>query len=186
MKQTSVTAGMVEPYAEALMGIAQDSNFVDEIASDVGFMLEMLRESEDLRSFISNPLIKAEAKKAVLRQITEGRVQGVFFNILMLLVDRRRIFLLEAICKHFQSLVRKLKNTVLAEVTSTIELNEAQRQAVIAKVQHMTQASQVELETKIDPDLIGGVIIRIGSQVLDASIRGQLRRISNSLTSASA
>jgi F-type H+-transporting ATPase subunit delta len=72
----------------------------------------------------------------------------------------------------------------LADVTSTIELNEAQRQAVIQKVKEMTQAAEVDLDTKIDPDLIGGVIIKIGSQVLDASIRGQLRRIGVSLLNA--
>lgn len=181
MKDTTVSAGIVEPYAEALMGIAQDSNLVDEIANDVSFILEMLRDSEEFRAVIQNPLIKAEDKKAILKQLTDGKIQGVFSNILMLLVDRRRGFALGAICKHYQALLRKLKNTVLAEVTSTLELNEAQQDAVKQKVQQMTNASSVELETKIDSDLIGGVIIKVGSQVLDASIRGQLRRISNSL-----
>ncbi len=181
MKQTTVSSGIYEPYAEALMGLAQDSNIVDEIANDVALLLEMLRDSAEFRAVIQNPLVKPDDKKSILKQLTDGKVQGVFSNIMMLLVDRRRGFALEAICKHYQTLLRKLKNTVLAQVTSTVELNEEQQHAVKQKVQQMTNAAQVELETKIDSDLIGGVIIKIGSQVLDASIRGQLRRITNSL-----
>ena len=181
----NVTGGVTEPYAEALMSIAQDGDSVDQIASDVEFMLSAMKDSEELQAFIANPLIKGEAKKAVLKQITEGRVQGIFYNFLMLLVDRRRIYLLDGICEKFQAMVRDLRNTVLAEVISTIELNDAQQEAVKQKVQGMTNASSVELETKIDPDLLGGVVIKIGSKVLDASIRGQLRRINASLMSAS-
>jgi F-type H+-transporting ATPase subunit delta len=77
-----------------------------------------------------------------------------------------------------------LKQTVVAEVISAVELTDAQRQSVSEKVKAMTSANQVELDTKIDPDLIGGVIIKVGSQVIDASLRGQLRRIGISLSRA--
>jgi F-type H+-transporting ATPase subunit delta len=77
-----------------------------------------------------------------------------------------------------------LKQTVLAEVTSAVELSESQQQSVREKVTAMTGAQQVELDTKIDPELIGGVIITVGSQVIDASLRGQLRRIGLRLSSS--
>jgi F-type H+-transporting ATPase subunit delta len=77
-----------------------------------------------------------------------------------------------------------LNQAVLAEVASAVELTDAQKQSVREKVIAMTSANQVELNTKIDPDLIGGVIIKVGSQVVDASLRGQLRRIGLRLSSA--
>ena len=83
----------------------------------------------------------------------------------------------EPILQQFQAKVRELKQAVLAEVISAVELSDEQKETVRQKVQRMTEARSVELETRVDPDLIGGVIIQIGSQVLDASIRGQLRRI---------
>jgi F-type H+-transporting ATPase subunit delta len=184
MTQNSVSATIVEPYAEALMSVAQSQNITNEVGADVQGVLDLLQSSDDLKEFLTNPLTKAEAKKAVIKQILQSQIQPYFFNFLMLLVDRRRTFLLEAICKQYQALLRQLNNTVLAEVVSTIELNDAQRQQIIAKVQQMTQANQVELATSIDADLIGGVIIKIGSEVLDASIRGQLRRMTTSLMSA--
>ena len=99
----------------------------------------------------------------------------------MILVDRRRIIFLEGICQHFRTLLRKLNNIVLAEVTSAVELTDEQRQAVIDKVKSITQAQDVELVNRLDQGLIGGVIIKVGSQVIDASLRGQLRRLSISL-----
>jgi F-type H+-transporting ATPase subunit delta len=79
--------------------------------------------------------------------------------------------------------VRDRTSTVLAQVTSVTELSNEQRDRVKEKVKAMTNANDVELETTLDPDLIGGVVIKVGSQVLDASLRGQLRRIGLSLES---
>lgn len=180
MSRNTVSSEIVEPYAEALMSLAQSQDLTDQIGQDVDSILTFLRESEELRQFLASPLVKAEPKKAVLRQVV-GEVHPFVLNFLMLLVDRRRIFFLEGICKQYQALLRKLNQTVLAEVVSTVELSEEQQQTITQKVQQMTGGERVELETSIDPDLIGGVIIKVGSQILDASIRGQLRRITNSL-----
>jgi F-type H+-transporting ATPase subunit delta len=184
MKQAS--AGMAEPYAEALMSLAQAHSLVDPFGEDANSVLELMNSSSELGDFLTNPFTKADSKKQVLRQLLAGQVQPYFLNFLFLLVDRRRVFLLEGICRQYKVLLRQMKNTVLAEVTSTLELSDSQRESVIQKVKNMTNASEVELETKIDPELIGGVVIKIGSQVLDASIRGQLRRIGVSLANASA
>jgi F-type H+-transporting ATPase subunit delta len=181
MKQSAASAGMIEPYAEALMSLAEAQNLTSQFGENANAVLETLASSAELGEFLVNPFTKADSKKAVVRQLFESQVQPYFLNFLLLLVDRRRIFLLEGICRQYRVLLRKLSNTVLAEVISTIALSDTQRESVIQKVKEMAQATEVELETKIDPELIGGVIIKVGSQVLDASIRGQLRRIGVSL-----
>jgi F-type H+-transporting ATPase subunit delta len=91
---------------------------------------------------------------------------------------------LESIFQQYLALLRQLNQTVLAEVISAVPLTEAQQQAIIQKVIAISNARQVELETKVDSELIGGVIIKVGSQVIDASIRGQLRRLSLRLTNS--
>jgi F-type H+-transporting ATPase subunit delta len=93
------------------------------------------------------------------------------------MVDRGRIQFLDGVCQTYLTLLRKLNQTVLAQITSAVELTEGERTAIAERTQAMTNARQVELQTRIDPDLIGGVIIQVGSQVIDASLRGQLRRI---------
>jgi F-type H+-transporting ATPase subunit delta len=183
VKGSSLTAEVLEPYAQALMELAQANNLTDQIGEDIAGILNLLKESPELQQFLGNPIVKAEDKKAVLGQISND-LHPFMKNFLNLLVDRRRILFLEGICKQYQTLLRKLKQTVLAEVTSAVELNDNQKQSVREKVIAMTGAHQVELDTKIDPDLIGGVIIKVGSQLIDASLRGQLRRIGLRLTSA--
>ncbi|MEO1181392.1 MAG: ATP synthase F1 subunit delta, partial [Cyanobacteria bacterium J06636_28] len=97
---------------------------------------------------------------------------------------RGRVALLMPILNQFQAMVRDINQTVLAEVSSAIELSDAQKDSVRQRVISMTGARAVELSTELDASLLGGVIIKVGSQVVDASLRGQLRRIGIQLGSA--
>ncbi|MBF2077278.1 MAG: F0F1 ATP synthase subunit delta [Synechococcales cyanobacterium T60_A2020_003] len=182
MKGSLVAAEVYEPYAQALMSLAQDNDLVDQFGHEVNQLLELLSESQEFKQFLSNPLIKPEAKKAVIQQVVGDQANPYILNFLMLLVDRRRIGFLEGICKQYQTLLRQLKRILLAEVTSATALTDEQRESVRQKIVDMSGGQQVELDVHVDPDLIGGVIIKVGSQVFDASIRGQLRRISLALT----
>jgi F-type H+-transporting ATPase subunit delta len=177
MKSQLTLTEIAEPYAQALMSVAKSSNLTDQIGEDTQSLLALTKESEDLRTMLDSPVIEASKKKAVLRQVVGDQIHPFTLNILLLLVDRGRIMLLPEVCKQYQELLRQLKQAVLAEVTSAIELNDGQKEAIKQKVMAVTQAQQVDLETSVDPDLLGGVVIKVGSQVIDASLRGQLRRI---------
>jgi F-type H+-transporting ATPase subunit delta len=184
MKDSAVMAEVVEPYAEAIMSLARSHDLTERFGEDMRSLVNLLENSDELRQFLGSPLTPADAKKSVLRQILGEGSHPYLVNFLNLLVERRRIQFLAGIAQHFLALLRELNQTILAEVTSAIALNEGQEQAIREKVIAMTNARQVELNIKIDPDLIGGVIIKVGSQVIDASLRGQLRRISLRLTSS--
>lgn len=171
------TSEVAAPYAQALLSIAQSKNQVDELSGTASELLNLMKESDQLTQFLTNPIANRDAKKNVIGQVLGENANAQMKNFMLLLVDKGRIALVEPILQEFQSLVRDLKQTVLAEVISTVELTDEQKETVRQKVQSMTDAQSVELETSVDPDLIGGVIIKIGSKVLDASIRGQLRRI---------
>ncbi|BAZ48092.1 ATP synthase F1 subuint delta [Nostoc sp. NIES-4103] len=184
MKSTVETAEIAQPYAQALLSVAQSKNLTEEFGEDARSLLNLLKNSDQLRNFIDNPFIQAENKKAVITQILGGENANPYLrNFLLLLVDRRRILFLEAILQQYLALLRQLNKTVLAEVTSAVPLSQAQEQAIKEKVIAITNARQVELETKVDSELIGGVIIKVGSQIIDASLRGQLRRLSLRLSS---
>ena len=184
MASNVAMAEVAQPYAQALMSVAQGNNITDQIGEDVRGLLNLLKESDQLRNFIDNPFIDANDKKAVLGRVLGEEVNPSLRNFLMLLVDRRRISFLSDICEQYLVLLRQLTQTVLAEVTSAVPLSESQSQTIREKVMAMTSARQVELETNVDGDIIGGVIIKIGSQVVDASLRGQLRRLSLRLTTS--
>lgn len=183
MKSTVATEEIAAPYAQALMSVAQSNNLTEAFGDDARSIVGLLSGSEDLRNFFDNPFIQIDTKKSLVNRLLSDDTNTFFRNFLMLLVDRKRISFLEPIMRQYLSLLRDLNQTVLAEVTSAIPLSEAQEQAVIEKVVAMTNARSVELEKKVNSDLIGGVIIKVGSQVIDASLRGQLRRLSLSLGS---
>ncbi len=183
MRGSAANAQIAAPYAQALVAVARSQNMTEQLGEDVRSLLNLLEGSQELQNFLANPFTAPDDKKAVLKQVIGEGVQPYLSNFLMLLIDRRRILLLVPICQQCLALLREMNQTVLAEVISAVELTEAQQQAVREKVMAMTDAHQVELSTKLDPDLIGGVIIKVGSQVVDASLRGQLRRLSLRLTS---
>ncbi|MGB3765269.1 MAG: ATP synthase F1 subunit delta [Phormidesmis sp.] len=171
------TSQVAAPYAQALLSIAKSKDSVETLSQTAGELLSLMKESDELSQFLSNPIADKEAKRGVIKKVLGDDANVQMKNFMMLLVDKGRIALVKPILEQFQSLVRELNQTVLAEVISAVELSDEQRETVRQKVQGMTQAKSVELESRVDPDLIGGVIIQIGSKVLDASIRGQLRRI---------
>jgi F-type H+-transporting ATPase subunit delta len=172
------TSEVAAPYAQALLSIAKSKDSVDAISQVAADFLSLLKESDDLSAFLANPIANSDAKRGVIRQALGDDANTEIKNFLLLLVDKGRIYLAEPILQQFQAQVRELRQTVLAEVTSAIELTDEQKETVRQKVLGITNANSVELETSVDSDLLGGVIIQIGSQVLDASLRGQLRRIS--------
>jgi F-type H+-transporting ATPase subunit delta len=183
MTSKVATAEIAQPYAQALLSIAQSKNLTEAFGEDARIFLSLLSANKELHNFFSNPFIQSEKKKALIRQILGESANPYLRNFLLVLVDKRRIAFLEPILQQYLVLLRQLNQTVLAEVTSAVPLTEAQQQAIIEKVIAISKARQVELETKIDSELIGGVIIKVGSQVIDASLRGQLRRLSLRLTS---
>lgn len=180
MSSTTVSLEIADPYAQALMSIAQDQNLEDRFGEDAQSLLSLLTESAELRQFLENPLMSEATKKGVLDQIA-GDLNPVFANFLKLLVDKGRISFLIPILKRYRELLRQLRKTVLAEVTAAVELSDSQKDQIRQKVATMTGAQQVDLEVKQEPELLGGVIIKVGSQVVDASLRGQLRRLSMQL-----
>ncbi len=174
---SAIAGEIIEPYASALMSLAQSRNLTEEFGNEIRSLLELLENSAELKNFLDNPVIKPQDKKAVLQRITGDQVNPLLRNFLMLLVDRGRILFLQGIGQQYLVLLRKLNQTVLAEITSAHPLTEAQQNTLTEKVKAMTNARSVEVSTTIDPDLLGGVIIKVGSRVVDASLRGQLRRI---------
>ncbi|PLS69017.1 MAG: F0F1 ATP synthase subunit delta [Cyanobacteria bacterium M5B4] len=181
MKISSFSETIAEPYAEALLSLGEEQNILEAIGNDVSLILTSLASVDEWKRFLDTPLIKEEGKKQVLRQVFGGNVNPLTLNFLMLLVDRKRISFLRQICRSFQKLLRAKYNIALAEVTTAVPLSESQQEQLRQKVQAMTQASRVELALAINPDLIGGVVFKVGSQVVDASVRGELRRLSNRL-----
>jgi F-type H+-transporting ATPase subunit delta len=181
MKGSAMGSVVLTPYADALMSLAQSQNLVDEFASNCADLLGLLDESPELNQILANPIVKIADKKAILTNIVGDKVHPFMANFLSILVERRRIGYLAGICQRYQAMMRDLKGIVLAEVTSAIALTDAQTQSIRDRVQGMTNATSVDIVANIDPEIIGGVIIKVGSQVIDSSLRAEIRRLGLSI-----
>jgi F-type H+-transporting ATPase subunit delta len=184
MTGTLISSEIAEPYAQALMSIAQSHRLADNFADTIRDLIRLLEQSADLQAFISSPVVKEDDQKAVIKTILGRETNHYFVNFVLLLIDKRRLVYLPAVFEQYLLLYRKLTNTVLAEVTAAAALTSEQERKIQEDVKQRVDARAVDLKVVIDPSILGGVIIKVGSQVFDASLRGQLRRIRFSLNSA--
>lgn len=171
-----------DPYAEALLSLAKQSNLVDDFSRDATAIRGIWQSSVDLQSCLEDPTLVADQKRPVVQQVLGVGINPLMLNFLNLLLDRNRIGYLDGILNRFQALVRQQRSIALAEVTTAVPLNDSQTATIVEKVKAMTGAQSVELDVHVDPEIIGGVIVQAGSEVFDASIRSQLKRIGIALS----
>jgi len=172
----AITQQVADPYAEALLSIAQQQNLVEALGEDIRSILATTQQNPQLIPYLASPVVSAEDKKSLLQKAF-GQAHPMVLNTLLLLTDRRRIMFLEPMCQRYLERLRQLNQIALAEVTSVVALSPQQQQTLRERLKQLNQVNDVELEMKQDPSLVGGMVVKVGSQVIDLSLRGQLRRM---------
>jgi F-type H+-transporting ATPase subunit delta len=193
-----VASKIANPYAEAFFQLCINLSLANENFSDIfyAFMFDiervyiLLSENPQLLSFLKNPLNSNEVKKSVLSKCLDRRTSLYTINFLNLLIDKKRINVIEIICEKFLAKVDEFLCIKFIEVSSPIELEPDQEERLIKKITKMIgpvftrpffQPAVVKLIIKIDPKILGGLIIKIGSKVIDFSLRGELQRIAKEM-----
>jgi len=173
------------PYAEAFLQVAENCNEVDKVISQAKSILEIWKDSPELSEAMSSPVLEVESKKAAIEKIFGKKINPIFLNFLKLLADRKRIGFLDSVLERLLELYREQRNIALATVTSAKDLDEEHQKEILQKVQSIAGTDNLELDLKIDPDLIGGFVVNVGSKVIDASLSGQVRRLGLELAKVS-
>lgn len=173
------------PYAEALLQVSESRKETDTVAGQARELLAIWNESSELRAAMASPVLEPEAKKAALAKLFDDQLTASFQNLLKLLADRQRIAVLDAVLIRFLELYRELRQITLARVTSATPLSEEQQQQLNAKVRAIAGTEAVEFDLAVDPALIGGFVVSMGSRVIDASLSGQVRRLGLALAKTS-
>ena len=166
------------PYAEALLEFAQENDCIDKTNQDLSLISKLLTNSLELRKFLDNPLITSTVKKKVLNSLLLDQVNSFVLKFLLVLVDRRRITILGSIIQKYLELSYKLDSITIAEIRTAIAFTELQQFNIIEKLKQITHSKEVKLVVKIDPSLIGGFVVQIGSKVIDTSLQGKLKQMS--------
>jgi F-type H+-transporting ATPase subunit delta len=165
------------PYAEALLQLSESSGDTAAVVDQARELLTLWNESPELREAMASPLLEIETKKAAITRLFSDQVSPTFLNLLKLLADRQRIGYLDAVLERFLDLYRDQNQIALASVTSAEALNEEQLARITEQVKSVAGTDKVEINTAVDPALIGGFVLKVGSKVIDASLSGQVRRL---------
>ena len=173
------------PYAEALLQVAESRKETDTVAEQARGLLAIWNQSSELRAAMASPVLESEAKKAALAKLFADQLTPAVQNLLKLLADRNRIAVLDAVLVRFLELYRELRGITLAQVTSATALSDEQQQQLNAKVRAIAGTQDVEFDLKVDPALIGGFVVSMGSRVIAASLSGQVRRLGLALAKVS-
>jgi F-type H+-transporting ATPase subunit delta len=162
-------------YAEAAFEIARRDGTLDRWTEDLRTAADLVTRPE-LARVADNPAVPFTVRREILEQLVRPRVAPQAYNLVLLLAQRGRLSVVPAVAAEYKRLVDRERGVVPALVSSAIPLEPAELEAIGARIQGMT-GSQAELETRGDPELIGGVTVRIGDRLIDASVRGRLERL---------
>jgi len=176
-----IQASLAGRYATALFGLARDENQIDAVTRSLDTLEAAMSESADFRALATSPLVgRAEAGKAIRALTPTLGIDPITGKFLGVLADNGRLSELKSVIKAVRTLAAGHRNETTAEVTSAFPLDD--RQVAALKANLKTRLGRdVAIDAKVDPSLLGGIVIRHGSQMIDASIKTKLNTLANAM-----
>ncbi|MBA84910.1 F0F1 ATP synthase subunit delta [Thalassobius sp. S69A] len=177
----SISSGIAARYATAIFEIAKESNALADLETNVTDLGAVLSESSDLQSMILSPMISREDQGAAVAAIADKMgLMPVLKNGLSVMAEKRRLFVLPALLSALQAQIAEEKGEVTAEVTSAKALTKTQAEK-LAKTLTARVGKTVKINAAVDEDLIGGLVVKVGSKMIDTSIRSKLNSLQNAM-----
>jgi F-type H+-transporting ATPase subunit delta len=173
---------IAQVYARALFEVAQERDVLDDVRTQLGQFADALHEQRDLAVFFFSPYFSTEEKKDGLHRMIEGADPG-FLNFLEALLERHRMPAIFRIRSRYEELWDEENKLLPVAVTSAVELDEATVRSIGERVGEQT-GRQVELASHVDPEILGGFVLRVGNFVIDASIRNRLNQLRKQVAQA--
>ena len=170
-------AGMAGRYAAALFELAKDQRQIERVEADVKTFQAMLDSSEDLRRLVRSPVIPADGQlRALTTLLGKAGISGLTSNFIKLLTRNRRLFAVADILRTFRALLARERGEVNADVATAHALTPAQMQ-VLSDSLKASIGKNVQIHTRVDPNLLGGLIVKVGSRMIDSSLRTKLNNL---------
>lgn len=175
--KTSDVLGLSGRYADALLELAADNGAVESVEADVKLLQEVIAESEDLQRFIGSPAFsRADHIKGLTAVLEKAGVGEITRKFVLLIASNRRLFALPAILDVTLSKIAQGRGEVMAEVTAARALTAAQKTSLVNTLKEVA-GGDINLQVTVDPKVLGGLIVKIGSRMVDSSLRSQLQRL---------
>ena len=177
-KEETIVSGMAGRYAQALFQLAGESNTTDAVAADLDRFATMVAESSDLQHLVKSPVFSVEQQvKALDALLSRAGITGLTANFLKLVASKRRLFAVDGMIQGFKALNDAAKGVTRAEVTVAEPLSDANLSTLQAALAQVSGGRSVMVDVKVDPAIIGGLIVKLGSRMVDGSLKTKLNSI---------
>ena len=174
----NIVSGMAGRYASALFALAKDSRSIDTVAADLKGFDALIAGNPDLQLLVRSPVFSAEDQTRALKAVLErAAISGLTANFLLLVASKRRLFAVRTMIRDFLALDDADRGVSRAAVTVAAPLSDDQMAALKSSLAEATGGRSVEVDVKVDPEIIGGIVVRLGSRMVDASIKTKLNAI---------
>jgi F-type H+-transporting ATPase subunit delta len=176
-----IISGMAGRYATAVLELALEGNAVDNVKSDLDRFDALVEESADLERLVRSPVFGAdEQERAISAVLDRAGIGGLAAKFVKLVTANRRLFAVRDMVRAYRALVARHKGEVTAQVMVAEKLSDAHRTAIQDALNSVT-GKQVGLDVKVDPAIIGGLVVKLGSRMVDSSLRTKLNSIKHAM-----
>jgi F-type H+-transporting ATPase subunit delta len=179
--QKPIVSGVAGRYATALFELALEQRSVDAVKADLDRFAAMVEDNAELARLVRSPVFTAdEQARALTAVLSNAGIGGLAAKFLLLVASNRRLFAVRQILRDFRLLVAQHKGEVTAEVTVAEKLDDKHLDGLKSALKNVT-GKDVDLDVKIDPSIIGGLIVKLGSRMVDTSLKTKLNAIKHAM-----
>ena len=184
MAENPSVSGVSGRYATALFELARDERSIDLVKADLDRFEAMLADSADLKRLVRSPVFSSGTQAKALSAVLEkAGISGISANLLKVLTVNRRLFAVDQVIRAFGALVAKFKGEAIADVTVAEKLSDKNLDALKTALKSVT-GKDVALNVNVDPSIIGGLVVKLGSRMVDSSLRTKLNSIKHAMKEA--
>ena len=178
-EQASTSKGIASRYASALFGLADEQDDIPALEENVRILKQALDESSDLNSLISSPIYSRDQQQSAITAIAKKlSLSGIMTNALAIMAEKRRLFVVPTFLSVLDDLIAASKNEITAEVVSAKALTKGQLDK-LAKSLESNFSKDIKIKAAVDETLIGGMIVKVGSRLIDTTIQAKLNSLQN-------
>ena len=171
-------SGMAGRYAHALFELALEEKATDAVRQDLDAFDKLIADNPDLARLVRSPVFGADEQLAALSAIlAKAGIKGLAANFLRVITTNRRLFAVRGMIRDFRMLVARHRGEVTAQVTVAEKLNDKNVETLKSALKSVTGGKDIDLEVKVEPAIIGGLVVKVGSRMIDSSLRTKLNAI---------
>ncbi|TLP46919.1 MULTISPECIES: F0F1 ATP synthase subunit delta [Cohaesibacter] len=173
----SEISGVAERYARALFDLSLEEKAIDATEADLGRIEAIMNESEDFMRLVKSPVFTSDEQLAAVSALLDkAKIEGIVGNFVRVVTSNRRLFSLPGIIKAFRKILSNHRGEQVAEVTSAQPLSNDELEALKASIKDAL-GKDIAIDAKVDPELLGGLVVKVGSQMIDSSVRTKLNSL---------